>query len=192
MYLLPKIHKRLDKGLEHLRKEFNAFGNKSVLTEDLVKMSEFVLKNNYFEINLTFKHQISGTAIGTKFAPLYACIFLDYIEKEFLKSEDIQPWIWFWYIDDTFFIWTASEKEVGELLNQLNSFNLNLRFIHEPSRKVWTYLTSLLKFNKVSLLHTYIASPQMAISIFIWLMQRQSYENIICLQTSPQNEKNML
>ena len=95
MYLLPKIHKRLDKGLEHLRKQFNAFGNKSVLTEDLVKMSEFVLKNNYFEINLTFKHQISVTDIGTKFAPLYACIFLDYLEREFLKSEDIQPWIWF-------------------------------------------------------------------------------------------------
>ena len=65
-------------------------------------MAEFVLKNNYFEFNSTVKHQISGTAIGTKFAQPYACIFMDYIEIEFLKSEQIQPWIWFRYIDDIF------------------------------------------------------------------------------------------
>ena len=65
-------------------------------------MTEFVLKNNYFEFNSTVKYQISGTAIGAKFAPPYACIFMDYIEREFLKSEQIQPWIWFRYIDDIF------------------------------------------------------------------------------------------
>ena len=54
-------------------------------------MAEFVLKNNYFEFNSTFKNQISGTAIGTKFAPPNACIFMDYIKKEFLKREKIQP-----------------------------------------------------------------------------------------------------
>ena len=31
-------------------------------------MAEFVLKNNYFEFNSNLKHQISGTAIGTKFS----------------------------------------------------------------------------------------------------------------------------
>ena len=54
-------------------------------------MAEFVLKDNYFEFNSTAKHQISGTAIETKFALPYACIFMDYTEREFLKSEQIQP-----------------------------------------------------------------------------------------------------
>ena len=72
-----------DEGLEVSRKQCNALDNKSISTEDLVKMTEFVLKNNYFEFNSTVKHQISGTAIGTKFAPPYACIFTDYIEREF-------------------------------------------------------------------------------------------------------------
>ena len=56
-----------DEGLEVLRKQLN--DNKSIPTEDLVKMAEFVLKNNYFEFNSTFKNQISGAAIVTKFAP---------------------------------------------------------------------------------------------------------------------------
>ena len=43
-------------------------------TKDLVKMAEFIPRNNYFEFNSNLKHQISDTAIGTKFAPPYACI----------------------------------------------------------------------------------------------------------------------
>ena len=78
-----------DDRLEVLRKQLNAFDNKSIPTEDLVKMAEFVLKNNYSEFSSSFKHQISGTAIGTKFAQQYACIFMDYIEREFLKNEQI-------------------------------------------------------------------------------------------------------
>ena len=80
-----------DEGLDVLRKQFNAFDNKSIPTEDLVKMTEFVLKNNYFEFNSTFKHQTLGTAVGIKFALPYACSFMDCIKREFLKSEQIQP-----------------------------------------------------------------------------------------------------
>ena len=52
--LYPSIP--LNEGLEVLRKQLNAFDNKSVPTEDLVKMAEFVLKNNYFEFDSSFKH----------------------------------------------------------------------------------------------------------------------------------------
>ena len=70
-------------------------------------MAEFVLKNN-----LNVKHHMSGTVIGSKFAPPYPCIYMDYMENQFLKNEQIQPWIWFRYSDDIFFIWTASEKSL--------------------------------------------------------------------------------
>ena len=72
-------------------------------------MAEFALTNNYFEFNSNVRYQISGTAIGTKFAPPYARIYMDYMENQFFKNEQIQPWIWFRYMD-IFFIWTASEK----------------------------------------------------------------------------------
>ena len=71
-------------------------------------MAKFVLKNNYFEFDSNVKHQISGTATGTKFAASYACIYMDYKENQFLKNEQIQPWIPLRYTDDIFFILTAS------------------------------------------------------------------------------------
>ena len=54
-------------------------------------MAGSILKNNYFELNSNVRHQIPGKAIESKFASPYACIFMDYIEREFLKSEQIQP-----------------------------------------------------------------------------------------------------
>ena len=44
-----------------------------VPTED-IKLTDFAFKNNVFEFDCTFYLEISGTA---KFAPPYACIFMD-------------------------------------------------------------------------------------------------------------------
>ena len=66
-------------GLDTLKKQYENYPNKKVSTEDIVKMADFILKNNLFEFDSKFYKQISETAIGTKFAPLYACIFMDHI-----------------------------------------------------------------------------------------------------------------
>ena len=67
--------------------KFDNFYEKSIPTKDLVKMAEFVLKNSCFEFNLNVKHQISITAVGTKFAPPYESIYMDYMENQFLRNE---------------------------------------------------------------------------------------------------------
>ena len=56
-------------GLEVLRKQYDRFLHKKAPTEDIIKMADFVLKNNFFEFNSKFFQKISGNAIGTKFAP---------------------------------------------------------------------------------------------------------------------------
>ena len=69
-------------------------------------MTDFVLKNNFFEFDTKIIQQISGTAIGTKFAPPYMhiCLFMDRLKNEFLDLELVKPWLWLKYIDDVFFI----------------------------------------------------------------------------------------
>ena len=41
-------------GLEVLRKQYDKFLYQKVLTEDVIKMADFVLKNNFFVFNSTF------------------------------------------------------------------------------------------------------------------------------------------
>ena len=51
--------------------------------ENLIKMAEFVLKNTFFEFDSKVFQKIAGTAIWTKFAPPYTCIFMDQLETKF-------------------------------------------------------------------------------------------------------------
>ena len=59
--------------------------SKQISTSYLVKMVKFVVQNNYFEFNGETKEQTSGTALGTKFAPPYASIFMEQVE--FVKNK---------------------------------------------------------------------------------------------------------
>ena len=106
----------------------------------LVDMAEFVLKNNFFEFDSKVKQQISCTAIGTKFAPPYACIFMDKVETDFLEMQTVKPLVWLRYIDDIFFVWNESEEKLEEFLDNLNNFHPNLKFTSEKSKKSVNFL----------------------------------------------------
>ena len=131
--------------LEILRKQYDKFKDKMVPIEDIIKMADFVVKNNLFEFDCKFYQQISGTAIGTKFAPPYACIFMDFIETEFLKTQAVKPWLWKRFIDDIFFIWTDSEENLNKFLKDLNEFHPNLRFTYEKSKEKINFLDLVIK-----------------------------------------------
>ena len=62
-------------GLKALELALQKRESMQISTSKLVKIAKFVLQSNYFEFNGETKQQISGTAIGTKFAPPCACIF---------------------------------------------------------------------------------------------------------------------
>ena len=113
-------------------------------------MAEFVLKNNYFEFDNKIKQQISGTAIGTKTAPPYACIFMSNLETKFLEGQHLQPLVWLRYIDDIFLIWTHGEESLKKFLEDLNDFNKYIKFTYEYSAKNITFLKVGLKDGKIT------------------------------------------
>ena len=124
-----------DSGLETLKKVLDNRENKKISTDDLTKMAEFVLKNNYFELNGKVKNQISGTAIGTKFAAPYACIFMGQVETEFLKTQKHKLLVWFRYIYNVFFIWSHDKETLSLFLEDLNNFHPNIKFSHEIDKE---------------------------------------------------------
>ena len=91
-------------------------------------MADFVLEKEYFEFNGQIRQQISVTAIGTKFSPPYACLFIDKIETAFFKTQELQPSAWFRYIDDIIFIWIHGKQELQTFLHSLNEFKENIAF----------------------------------------------------------------
>ena len=121
-------------GLRALREALDKRDDNTIPTEELLKMAEFVLKNNYFEFGNKIKQQISGTATGTKFAPPYACIFMSDLETEFLEGQHLQFLVWLRIIA-IFLIWTHGEESLMKFLEELNDFNQYIEFTYDYNAK---------------------------------------------------------
>ena len=137
-----------DVGLKALEQAFDKQEQKKIPTEHLLNMAEFVLKSNILGYNDNIKQQISGAAIGTKCALTYECIFMDELERDFLLTQDYQPFLWFRYIDDIFIIWTHGEKKQQTFLVKLNKFHPNIKFTCESSKEIISFLDLNVKLSE--------------------------------------------
>ena len=122
-------------GLQALKVVLKRKKDKKISTNDLVKLTALVLKNNYFEFNREVKQQVSGTAIGTKFVPRYVFILMHKIETNFLDTQEFKPLVWFRYINDVFFIWTHGKEKLEEFLKDFNNYHHNIKFTYEFSKE---------------------------------------------------------
>ena len=55
---------------------------------------------------------------------------MDKLETNFLKTQTLQPLVWFRYIDDVFFLWTRGEENLKWFLCSLNDYDPNIEFTH--------------------------------------------------------------
>ena len=72
---------------------------------------------------------------------------MDELEARFLQSQLLQPLVWFRYINDIdiFIIWTHGKDKFEKFLDDLNSFDNNIKFTHEFSI---TFLDLIVKLSK--------------------------------------------
>ena len=87
-------------------------------------------------------------AIETKFAPPYACIYMDQVEQKFIATQINQPLIWLRYIDDTFFFMDSWGKKLEKFMSSFNCFTPNLKFTYESSKKYISFLDLKLSLSK--------------------------------------------
>ena len=71
-------------------------------------MSEWKIINNIY---MYIYKQQKGTAIGTKIAPAYAMIFMDYLEEDILSNCLLKSLVWRGYIDDILMMRKHGEEE---------------------------------------------------------------------------------
>jgi hypothetical protein len=93
----------------------------------LLELLELSLLNNDFTFNGQWYLQIFGTAMGKKFAPNYANIFMAKWEQEALEKCEKKPLLYLRYLDDIFIIWTHSEEEFQTFFNTLNQHHESIK-----------------------------------------------------------------
>ena len=120
-------------GIAAAEKYLNKRESQEIPTQFLIKLMDFVLKNNNFSFNGQNFIQIQGTAMGTKMAPSYACLFMGDLERDILENSPDKPFLWVRFIDDIFGIWTHGMEKWHIFYEHLNSSHNHIKFVGSVS-----------------------------------------------------------
>ena len=134
-----------DLGLTALKywiEKLRAFIPERFTTNFILESAKFILNNNNFMFDSVMYKQIIGTAMGTIFAPPYACLSVGFLEEtqlypslylhfEQYLAELIQEFF-NRFMDDGFVPW-PNEADINIFLEILNNMDPTLKFTLEKS-----------------------------------------------------------
>lgn len=118
-------------GMKAVQKTFLQYPDTQRPEAEILKLLFINLTRNDFEFNGKFYLQINGTAMGKKFAPSYANIFMAHWEIEALQTVEKKPMYYYRYLDDIWGIWTHTTTEFWSFIDKLNKFNKSIQITAE-------------------------------------------------------------
>lgn len=115
-------------GLVAVRKWFDKYPDESRPDKEILELLQISLTRNDFAFNGEWFLQIKGTAMGKKFAPAYANIYMADWEETILPQCSKKPSHYYRYLDDIWGTWEHRRQEFEDFILTLNG--------HHPSIKV--------------------------------------------------------
>ena len=113
-------------GLQAVKEVFNKFPDRERPDTELLELLNLNLTKNDFEFNNKFYLQTKGTAMGKKFAPSYANIYMAQWEDTALKKCRLKPTHYYRYLDDIFGIWEHTKEDFEEFIKILNTHHKSI------------------------------------------------------------------
>jgi len=120
-----KIRLDLDVGLKD-RTELPA--------KDIVRLTEYCVRNTYFQYKDQYYKQVDGMAMGSPLSPVLCNIFMSELEVNAMSKSAKKPTIWLRYVDDTFVLWDHGDEALSEFLDHLNAENKAIKFTMEVEK----------------------------------------------------------
>ncbi len=111
----------IERSLKVVRETFLNNPDESRPDEEILELLEICLKNNDFYFAGRTFVQKCGTAMGKKFAPNLANLYLLEFDRLACDGFRIKPWYFFRFLDDIFFVWTGTHRELQEFNDYINS-----------------------------------------------------------------------
>ena len=110
----------LDRIIAVIRETFISNPDASRPSDDIIELLDLTLRNNDFEFNSEYYLQIHGTAMGKRYAPSLANLYLVYFDEMARTGFRIQPEFYFRFLDDIIFVWNGSREDLMEYQTFLN------------------------------------------------------------------------
>lgn len=119
--------------------------------KELVELLELSLRNNDFMFNNQYYLQTKGTAMGKRFAPALANIYLLEFDDKATSGYKTKPVLYFRYIDDIFFLWPGDARSLEEFEIYLNSLipSISIKLKHSDKEIDFLDVTVYITENKL-------------------------------------------
>ena len=119
-----------DVGIQACKEQLfrNRTGLQYPTNDSIITLLDMVLKKNNFNFNKEHFLQVGGTAMGTRLAPSYANIFMDFFERTYVYTYETQPLLWKRYIDDIFVLWTYGAQSLQNFVDYLDTCLPSIKF----------------------------------------------------------------
>lgn len=127
-------------GLQAVREIFLKYPDANRPDKEILELLEINLRRNDFEFDGDFYLQIKGTAMGKRFAPAYANIFMAKWEAEALEKCPRKPLHYLRYLDDIWGVWTYSKPDFEEFIRTLNAHDWSIQCKYELDDKKIDFL----------------------------------------------------
>eukprot|EP00061_Rhincodon_typus_P004621 g23024.t1 len=108
--------------------------------DTILHLIRFILNHNVFTFDNQFFIQTHGTAMGARFAPQYANIFMHKFEQDLFAAQNLRPMLYTRYIDDIFFLWTHGEESLKRQHSDINKFHPTIRLTMDYSLESVSFL----------------------------------------------------
>lgn len=120
----------IQSGIDCVKQIFQRYPDPKRPDQQLLQLLDINLRRNDFVFNGKYYLQTKGTAMGKKFAPAYANIFMAIWEEQAIAKCKKKPAYYLRFLDDIWGIWIGSKQEFQEFVDVLNS--------HDPSIQLTT------------------------------------------------------
>ena len=149
----------VDKACEYIKTKIEQDATLSSRTnldiDDVIKLLQFTLSNNYFVFNDKIYKQVHGCAMGSPVSPVVANLCMEEIEESAISNSPVSPKIWKRYVDDSFCI--IKKDHVSAFHDTLNSIDTNILFTIETECN-----------EKISFLDTLVSRENGAVAVDVY------------------------
>jgi hypothetical protein len=132
--MIPQVE-----GVLTLRKMLDRLNLKQVnglKIETIIRLSRFVMKNNYFSYDGQFYHQIRGGAMGSPLTLTIANCYMFFYEQPIVRQVNNSNGLYFRYIDDIFLMINWPQRHLTKQIERWNEFDENIELNPQVGRSI--------------------------------------------------------
>lgn len=115
---------------------------------EVLKLLEICLVNNDFQFENKVYLQMEGTAMGQRYAPSYANIYMSEWEREALAKCPLQPVFYLRFLDDIVGAWAHGEDTFHQFVHILNTHHPSIKLKYEYSHIEINFLDTTVFFEE--------------------------------------------